>query len=148
MPQSEFHGLFGLAIARAVVPVVPEAARPAAAGAIVLGAMLPDIDAYPTAIAVLMGHGDLIYEIHRTATHSIAAVLLLLAASFLMRTPSARWVALGLAIGVASHELLDLFFWFAQIDIFWPLSRFGATEDTFPIVDLWANHRPLPTVLL
>lgn len=131
MPQNGFHGLVGLATARLLARRVPspEAFVPG----VVLGSMLPDIDMYPTAIAVLMGHKELIYVIHRSATHSLLFVgVLCLGAALFARC---RWLLLGLAVGVLTHLTLDIFFWFAAIDLFWPFGR---------PVDLWGEIRRVP----
>jgi hypothetical protein len=126
MPQNGFHGLVGLATARALAKKLPE--PEALVPGIVLGSMLPDIDMYPTAIAVLLRRSDLMYVIHRSATHSLLFVLLLwvIAAAI----PRRRWILFGLGIGVITHIALDIFFWFAPIDLFWP---FGHE------IDLWGG---------
>jgi membrane-bound metal-dependent hydrolase YbcI (DUF457 family) len=146
MPQNGFHGLVGLAAARWSVPHVPVAVAEPFAGGIVLGAMLPDIDMYPTAIAFLAGRHDLIYVIHRTLTHSLLAVLVVagVGAALLRRSPAGAWAGFGLALGMLTHCVLDLFLWFAPIDLFWPFSRLPAGAPLLPVIDLWTGVRPLP----
>lgn len=139
MPQNGFHGLVGLVAARFVARRVPrQEAEPLVAGT-VFGAMLPDVDMYPTAVAFLMGRKDLIYVIHRSLTHSLAFVLVLLLAGALSRRSAWRFGLWGLGIGVATHVLLDLFLWFAQLDLFWPLSHLPAEQPLLPIADLWRS---------
>jgi membrane-bound metal-dependent hydrolase YbcI (DUF457 family) len=134
MPQNGFHGLIGLATARALARKVPspEFFVPG----VVLGAMLPDIDMYPTAIAVLLKHTELIYVIHRSATHSLLFILLLgLAGLALVQH---RWLLFGLAVGVVTHVTVDIFFWFAGIDLFWPFGH---------AIDLWNGVKPPPLLI-
>ena len=147
MPQNGFHGLVGLATARLFSRRVPVPLGDAFAGAIVLGAMLPDIDAYPTAIAFLIKPG-LTYVIHRSFTHSLLAILLVLAAGSLLqrRTPGIRTVCLGLAIGMLTHDLLDMVFWFAQIRFLWPLEYISPGHPEL-ILNLWQGWKP-PTLVL
>lgn len=140
MPQNGLHGLIGLATAKAVVKRAPEGFRPAFAGAIVLGAMLPDIDMYPTAIAVLLKHKELTYVIHRSATHSLLAILLLVMFGFIIKGKGASWVLWGLSLGMATHVALDTLFWFAQIDMFWPFSHYPPEHPMLPIVNLWEGR--------
>ncbi len=119
MPQNGFHGLVGLGMAKALARHIP---KPGAfVPGVVLGSMLPDADMFPTAIAVLLKHGELTYVIHRSATHSLLFAAFLGLISLL--APKWRWTLLGLALGVLSHILLDIVFWFAPIDLLWPFSQ-------------------------
>jgi len=157
LPQNGLHGLFGLGVARVVAPRLLAQQRQSAAVPFVtgttLGAMLPDVDMYPTAIVFLMGRGDLIYVMHRTATHSVFLVLLLTIIGVLLlrlrrgRRPVTGWACLGLALGMSTHILLDTFFWFAQIDLFWPLSHLPAEQPLLPILDLWQGAKLDPLVV-
>ena len=142
MAQSGFHGLVGLGAARAVFARVPVVARTAFVVGTVLGAVIPDIDMYPTAIAVLLSPAgqaqNVAYEWHRTATHSVAFLLVLyLIGLFAYSKPAVRWVFWGLALGVATHEVLDILFWFAQIDLMWPFSILPHGNAYFQIVNVW-----------
>jgi membrane-bound metal-dependent hydrolase YbcI (DUF457 family) len=98
--------------------------------------MLPDIDMYPTAIAVLLKHKELVYVIHRTATHSILFVALLALAGLVLTRH--RWLLFGLALGVVTHVAIDTFLWLAPIDLFWP---FGHR------IDLWEGVGRPPLLL-
>jgi membrane-bound metal-dependent hydrolase YbcI (DUF457 family) len=136
MPQNGFHGLVGLLTARALARRLPQPDWfvPGA----VLGAMLPDADMYPTAIAVLLHRSDLTYVIHRSASHSLSFAVLLALAGLVV--PRMRWLFAGLALGVLTHITLDIFFWFAPIDILWPLSHRES-------IDLWAHANVAPIFL-
>lgn len=148
MPQNGFHGLVGLAVARWTVPRAPAAvAEPLTVG-ITLGAMLPDIDMYPTAVLFLLGRQELIYVAHRTVTHSLLAILVaaVVGAALRRRSRKTAWLCWGLALGILTHAVLDVFFWFAPLDLFWPLSHLPPDAPLLPVIDLWARARPLPAV--
>jgi membrane-bound metal-dependent hydrolase YbcI (DUF457 family) len=121
-------------------------AKPFAAS-VALGALLPDIDMYPAAVLFLMGRHDLVYVAHRTLTHSLLAILIVAAVGVaLRRSPTAAWTCWGLALGMATHALLDAFFWFAQLDFFWPFSHLPPEAPLLPVIDLWRDVRPLPAL--
>jgi membrane-bound metal-dependent hydrolase YbcI (DUF457 family) len=136
MPQNGFHGLFGLWTARKLAPFAPSGELPPFAIGVVIGSMVPDLDMYPTGIAFLFGHSELTYVIHRTATHSLLLALVILAIGLVIRRW--RWICVGLSIGACTHIALDTFFWFTQIDMFWPLSRL---DTGLPIVNLWSQEK-------
>ena len=131
----------GLAVAKAAAPYLPAQTAPYWVTGITLGAMLPDIDMYPTALAFLAGKHDWVYLIHRSATHSLLliAVLALAGALFGLRSPTGQWTCFGLSLGVATHVLLDAFFWFAPLDLFWPLSHLPPGHPLLPILNLWSG---------
>jgi membrane-bound metal-dependent hydrolase YbcI (DUF457 family) len=145
MPQNGFHGLMGLAVAKWVAPRAPAAVAEPFVATVTLGAMLPDIDAYPAAVLFLMGRHDLTYAVHRTLTHSLLAILIVAAVGVgLRRSPRAAWACWGLSLGMATHAFLDTFFWFAQLDFFWPFSHLPPDAPVLPVIDLWRHARPLP----
>jgi membrane-bound metal-dependent hydrolase YbcI (DUF457 family) len=140
MPQNGFHGLVGLATAKALVPRVAPAVRTPFAFGLVFGAMLPDIDLYPTAVAVVAGVPDAVKIFHRSATHSVLFLLLLVAAAVITKKRiSTSWLFWGLALGVLGHEVLDIFFWFAQLDIMWPFSHWPASNPPFQVINIWTS---------
>jgi hypothetical protein len=122
--------------------------EPLAVG-ITLGAMLPDIDMYPTAVVFLLGRPDLIYVMHRTLTHSLLAILIVAGLGMVLRRRSAAaaWACWGLALGMLTHVTLDAFFWFAPLDLFWPFSHLPPGKPVLQVIDLWSGARPLPAVL-
>jgi membrane-bound metal-dependent hydrolase YbcI (DUF457 family) len=154
MPQTGIHGLVGLAAARLVAPHAPaEAALPLTL-AVTLGAMLPDLDLYPASIAYLAtGRMEVAAQIHRSLTHSLFLMAALGATGLALRRsrPTAAWVLLGLPIGMLTHALLDIFFWFTALDLFWPLSHLPAGTERWwwprgimpehravlPALDIW-----------
>ncbi len=142
MPQSGFHGLVGLATARALMGRVPAVAQGAFAFGTVLGAVLPDIDLYPTVVAVKLLGMD-VYAVHRSFSHSIFVVLVFALLGWgTAAVPKRRWLWWGLAIGCLTHEVLDIFFWFARLDIMWPLSHFPKDKPLFSIIDVWNGNYP------
>jgi membrane-bound metal-dependent hydrolase YbcI (DUF457 family) len=142
MPQNGFHGIVGLGAAKLLAKHVSRENADPFVGAVVLGAMLPDVDMYPTAVAFLANRMDLIYVIHRSLTHSLPLILLLLLIGAVVRAGPSRFVYWGLAIGMATHVVLDTLFWFTQIDLFWPFSHVPSSNPLLPIVNLWQDMRP------
>ncbi len=63
--------------------------------------------------------------LHRTFTHSVFTVAVVLAVFYLIGAISKkpRWtnLGIGLGIGVAMHILLDLVAWFNGVELFWPI---------------------------
>jgi membrane-bound metal-dependent hydrolase YbcI (DUF457 family) len=102
---------------------------------LVLGNLLPDADNFAVAFATLTGGST--EGLHRTFTHSLFTVLLIVLlfglAGRLSRQP--RWTNLGLGLGagILMHIMLDLLIWFNGVEILWPLSSW---------LDLWQNVEP------
>jgi membrane-bound metal-dependent hydrolase YbcI (DUF457 family) len=149
MPQNGFHGLVGLAVAKGLAHHAPAGAAEVFVAGITLGAMLPDVDIYPAAVFFLAGRPDMVPVIHRTLTHSLLAILVAagVGAALGRRSPAGRWGCWGLAVGMMTHAFLDAFFWFGQLDLFWPLSHLPRERPLAPVIDLWAAARPLPALL-
>jgi len=85
--------------------------------------MFPDLDNLAVAYATLTkadSHG-----LHRTFTHSIFAVLLVILLFSLIAglTKNQKWnnLGLGLGTGILMHILFDLILWFNGVELFWPL---------------------------
>lgn len=123
MPQNGFHGLAGLAVARWAAPRAPAAFAEVFVPAVVLGAMLPDVDVYPAAVAFLRGRGDLTYVSHRTFTHSMLAALLVAFAGAVLRrrSPGSAWACAGLALAP--------FCWIQTVRLRRELARWGRKRD-------------------
>lgn len=149
MPQGGFHALIGVTVGRRVWP-----GRADAVLGFTLGSMLPDVDVLPFAILAVTGH--VIPALHRTLTHSLVTATVVLAAGWVVRRrvagvnscPTRQTVGaearrfssvdagsflVALAVGMAGHDLLDIFFWLTSIDLFWPISRFLG----WPEVNIW-----------
>ncbi len=106
---------------------------------VVFGSMLPDID------VILVAFGSLFHDInnaeklfHRTFTHSfftlIFIYLLFAILSELKKKPSIKIIGKGIAIGMLTHYLTDIFLWFNSIDLLWPLP--------IPSINLWNLWAP------
>ena len=117
MPQAGLHGLTGMAVARFAEK------RERLLLGIILGTMLPDMDNVAVAIAALAGADT--HGLHRTFTHSVFFVLLIILTFYLIgmlrKQPRLINLGVGLAIGVTMHILLDLIGWFSGVDILWPI---------------------------
>jgi membrane-bound metal-dependent hydrolase YbcI (DUF457 family) len=102
---------------------------------IVLGSPLPDADNLAVAVATVTGRPTA--GLHRTFTHSLFAIVAIVAAFTIVArvTKRSRWsnLGLGLGIGVLMHILLDLLVWFDGVEILWPIPSW---------VNLWRNVTP------
>jgi membrane-bound metal-dependent hydrolase YbcI (DUF457 family) len=133
LPQNAFHGLVGLALARALV----------VAAAATIGAMAPDADVYAGVAGVLAGHPEVVDVCHRTATHSLLAIAVVAGIGLAFRhSPRFAWGCWAAALGMATHDLLDIFFWFAPIDLFWPFSHLPPEKPLLPVINLWKGAFP------
>jgi len=129
MPQAGIHAMVGM-LARKFTNK-----RQLILFGTILGSFIPDMDNFGVAIATL---AKLPSEgIHRTATHSVFFVLAVVAIFYIIGQfkKDVRWsnLGVGLGLGILLHLLLDIFFWFNGVVLFWPLS--------FEI-NLWANTTP------
>jgi membrane-bound metal-dependent hydrolase YbcI (DUF457 family) len=131
MAQAGIHALVGAAVRK----VTPH--REWLMLGILLGSLFPDLDNYGVAIATVAklqvtGHG-----LHRTFTHSLAAVLAAVIIFLIVAqvTKQPRWTTLGLGfgIGILLHIALDLLIWFNGVELLWPLGGW---------VNLWTGVTP------
>lgn len=117
MPQAGLHGLTGMAVSKFT------GTREWLLLGVILGTMLPDMDNVAVAVATLAKADT--HGYHRTFSHSIFFVLLLVAVFYFIGTlrNQRRWtnLGIGLAIGVTMHILLDLLGWFNGVYILWPI---------------------------
>ncbi|HEY3363779.1 MAG TPA: metal-dependent hydrolase [Symbiobacteriaceae bacterium] len=138
MAQVGIHALTGLVLGEALLSgSVPSRTRQRALiFGYVLGNIVPDLD-YLAAVGAYPVSHTLALHLHRGFSHSLLAALALLVgffvSSWLMDDPYLRYLGYGLAAGVATHMALDIFVWFAPVDVFWPASEFGI----IPPVNLW-----------
>lgn len=117
MPQAGMHGMVGIAVRK----WTPQ--RPWLLWGIVLGNMFPDTDNLAVAVATV---AKLPTEgLHRTFTHSLFTIVVVLAAFYLVGLASKqrRWTTLGLGLGtgILMHILLDLLLWFNGVAVLWPI---------------------------
>jgi membrane-bound metal-dependent hydrolase YbcI (DUF457 family) len=102
---------------------------------ILLGSFIPDMDNLGVAVATLTKTPTA--GIHRTMTHSVFFMLLVVAVFYAIgqARKDSRWgnLGIGLGLGMLLHSLLDLLLWFNGVALFWPL----------PIwINLWTNTTP------
>lgn len=96
---------------------------------LIFGSILPDIDILFSAIAFLLGASIIEAEgIHRTFTHSIFTViiiyLLFLSIKEIKSNEKFKIIGKGLCIGMTIHIVLDIFLWFHDISLLWPLQPY------------------------
>lgn len=117
MPQAGLHGLTGMAASTFT------GRHEWLLLGIILGTMLPDMDNVAVAVATLAKADT--HGLHRTFTHSVFFVALIVAVFYIIATirKQPRWanLGIGLGIGVTMHILLDLLGWFNGVYILWPL---------------------------
>ena len=117
MAQAGIHALVGMAVGR----WTPQ--RTWLSLGLVLGNMLPDADILIMAVATLAGLPT--EGLHRTFTHSLFTVAIVLAVFRVVAWVTGRpawWnLGLGLGLGILMHMALDLAIWFRGVEILWPL---------------------------
>ena len=129
MPQAGIHGMVGMATRKWT------GAREWMLLGAVLGSVAPDLDNLGVAVATLTGGST--EGIHRTATHSLFFVAVVVAVFYIIGSirKDSRWrnLGLGLGLGILLHSLLDLVLWFNGVYLFWPLGG---------EVNFWPNGYP------
>lgn len=129
MPQAGIHAMVGMATRKWT------GAREWMLLGTVLGCVMPDLDNLAVAVATLTKAPT--EGLHRTATHSVFFVALVVAVFYAVGAMKKddRWKNLGygLGLGILSHILLDLVLWFNGVYMFWPLGG---------EVNFWPNGYP------
>lgn len=143
MAQAGIHGM----VAAAVRKYVPGKERLMLG--IVLGSIFPDMDNIAVAVATvakLPTHG-----LHRTFTHSIFTILLVMGLFYLVATftKKPRWstFGVGFGIGILMHVLLDLVVWFNGVEVLWPLHSWVNLWEGFQVPD-WLSKFLMPAEFL
>ena len=129
MAQAGIHGLVGMAVRK----WMPK--REWFMLGLVLGNMLPDMDALAVAYATLSGIDS--HGLHRTFSHSIffmlGFVIIFYIIAAIAKSPRIGNLGLGLSIGMLMHALLDLIIWFRGVELFWPL---------YGEINFWSGYTP------
>lgn len=123
MPQPGLHAVLALATRKTF------SRQPGFALGLTFGALIPDADGYPQAVAILLGRMDPIEAeaiFHRTLTHSLFFALFIGLAfhlvSLVWANQPLRAFGWGLATGMAAlHTFVDIFAWFDGVGLLWPL---------------------------
>ena len=117
MPQAGIHAMVGMATRKW------KGAREWMLLGAVLGSVTPDLDNLAVAVATLSKLPT--DGLHRTATHSVFFVALVVAVFYVVGTMKKedRWrnLGYGLGLGILLHVLVDLVLWFNGVYMFWPL---------------------------
>lgn len=138
MGQVGLHAITGLAVGEYVLSrrIRDATARRALLYGFVFGNIIPDLDFIAVA-AMYPVNQTIAMHLHRGFSHSLLAAGALAVgfqwAALLMRDEDLRWMGYGLALGIASHFVEDIFIWFSPVDVFWPASIMGI----IPPVNLW-----------
>jgi membrane-bound metal-dependent hydrolase YbcI (DUF457 family) len=129
MPQAGLHGMVGMGTRKWI------GGREWFLLGAMLGSFVPDMDNLGVAVATLTKAPT--EGIHRTMTHSIFFMLLVVAVFYLigLLKKDVRWhnLGLGLGLGMLLHTLLDLVIWFNGVELFWPLGG---------EINFWSNTAP------
>jgi membrane-bound metal-dependent hydrolase YbcI (DUF457 family) len=129
MAQAGIHALLGAATRR----IMPE--REWLMLGILLGSLFPDFDNYTVAVATVARLD--IHHLHRTFTHSLLAILIVVGVFLIVAivTRQPRWANLGvgLGMGITLHIALDLLIWFNGVELFWPWGGW---------INLWERVQP------
>jgi membrane-bound metal-dependent hydrolase YbcI (DUF457 family) len=143
MAQAGIHGMVAAAVRR----YVP--GKEWLMLGIVLGSIFPDMDNIAVAVATvakLPTHG-----LHRTFTHSIFTILLVMGLFYLVATftKKPRWstFGIGFGVGILLHVLLDLVVWFNGVEVLWPLHSWVNLWEGFQVPD-WLSKFLMPAEFL
>ena len=135
MAQAGIHGLISIAV-RKWIP-----RKEWLILGVVLGNMLPDMDALAVAYATLTGMDT--HGLHRTFTHSLVVILgfvgLMVLISAISKKPRISNLGFGLGIGMAMHALVDLVLWFRGVELFWPFAGEINFWSGLTMPDWWYN---------
>ncbi len=136
--QLGFHAAMGMGMARALVRKGTDDGRRGLAYGLVLGNVLPDTDFFLLGPLYLVS-SELGLQMHRTFTHSLITILLVFAVLYYRSKNSYRQnLALGVAMGMLAHSIVDIFIWFSAVRFFWPLGLFGIPDT----INLWSEFHP------
>ncbi len=112
---------------------------------LLLGAILPDFDFIPMLMLYIV-NPNLAKSFHRSASHSlllpVMATLLGWFLKYVLRKKKIAAFCLGLALGLLSHTVLDILFWFDEVKVLWPLDSLGISTQ----INLW-KHISVPNVI-
>jgi membrane-bound metal-dependent hydrolase YbcI (DUF457 family) len=129
MAQAGMHGLVGMAVRKI------SGKKEWLVLGLILGSFVPDMDNVGVAVATVMKMPT--EGIHRTMTHSVFFMAVVVAVFYLISQSKkeTRWLNLGLGLGLGMllHSLLDFVLWFNGVVLFWP---FGGE------INFWANSNP------
>ena len=133
MPPTGFHGLLGLLLASKL-----DQKHNYARVGLAAGSVMPDLDILGSVLVFLLTTDKgLTIAFHRSVTHSIVVIVIILIISFLANlwSESAHAIyfpfILGLIAGMLIHVVLDMFY-FDGVTLFWPFQPFGDRTRIIP----------------
>lgn len=114
--------------------------------ALIIGNFVPDFDFIPM-LLVYPFHPELARTIHRSASHTLFLPLLItliaLGLYLVKRKHTFKDWGIGLSIGMVTHIVLDILFWFDKVKVFWPVDIWSVSSE----INIWKNWTP-PTSLV
>lgn len=129
MAQAGIHALIGIAFRK----VIPK--RGWLMLGVLLGSIFPDLDNFGVAIATVAKWDT--QGIHRTITHSLFTILVVVVAFaiYALVSKQRQWnsFGFGFGIGIGLLILLDLILWFNGVELLWPLGGW---------VNMWEKATP------
>ncbi|KAL0213426.1 hypothetical protein RCL1_007052 [Eukaryota sp. TZLM3-RCL] len=89
-----------------------------------LGSILPDFDLYLDVLSIIITRSIKV-RFHRTLTHSLVVHLIFVAISscVFVSVPALGIKMFAFVFAASLHVVFDIFFWFTEIEIFWPFSK-------------------------
>lgn len=132
MPPTGFHGLLGLLLASKL----NQKHHKLRIG-VVAGSVVPDLDLIGSIILFLLtSNQEVAVGFHRSITHSLVILVLILGLTFVISffsqtTRSLFPFIIGYVLGVFLHIILDLFY-FDGVTLLWPLQPFGERTRIIP----------------
>lgn len=134
-------------LARARGGTYPRELLGVVAFAIVVGAMLPDIDFILT-VPIVPFDRELGEAFHRSFTHSFVVFLPIAVAGvslYRRRSRKLGLFVLGTIAGATLHVLQDFPFWFAEVAALWPIPHLLSGSPRW--LSIWGGYQPADTVL-
>lgn len=135
MAQAGIHGIVGTVVRK----WFPE--KKLLLLGIVLGNLFPDTDNFAVAVATLTGGSTV--GLHRTFTHSLITVAVLIAvfylAGWIAKKPHWGYLGVGLGIGIVMHIFIDLIIWFNGIELLWPLPSWVNFWENVTVPEWWKD---------
>ncbi|MFW9853656.1 MAG: metal-dependent hydrolase [Candidatus Thorarchaeota archaeon] len=141
MAPTGFHGLLGLLLATRIDPSTNHGQRIRVG--LVWGSTLPDLDILGSSVITLItGDLNLAVTFHRSVTHSLPIIGLLMILGYGWKRNS---MILGVGFGMFLHVLLD-FLYLEGISWFWPFQAWG--DRTYVVPFTYMDLDPLLAKIL
>jgi len=160
MAQFGIHAIAALWLCSLVPFFLPFIKRRSFIYGLYWGCVFPDLDVFPTAVALMLG-APFALDLHRTYLHSLITACCLCSILHILELVSRRKVesqagqkesliqgkqlnrinfsalSCGLLFGICVHILLDIILWFSAVHILWPISEFRSLK--IQPVNMWTE---------